>query len=63
MLFTLARAIESGADALPISNLEYPDPLVDGPGFCFGVWRWDGRIYNNLCNDSQMPGGCDHIND
>lgn len=53
----------ASADPMPDSNLGYPDLLVGGPGFCFGVWRWDGKTYNYLRDDPQMPGGCDHIND
>ena len=53
----------ASADPLPESNLGYPDLLVGGPGFCFPVWRWNGKEYIGLRNDPQMPGGCDHWND
>jgi hypothetical protein len=51
------------ADPMPESNLGYPDLLIGGPGFCFPVWRWNGKEYIGLRNDPQMPGGCDHWND
>ena len=25
----------------------YPDLSIGGPGFCFPVWRWNGREYDN----------------
>jgi len=53
----------ASADPLPESNLGYPDLLIGGPGFCFPVWRWNGKEYIGLRNDPQMPGGCDHLND
>jgi hypothetical protein len=53
----------SSADPLPVMNQGYPDLLIGGPGFCFPVWRWDGKAYIGLRNDPQMPGGCDHLND
>ena len=53
----------ASADPLPEVNLGYPDLLIGGPGFCFPVWRWDGKTYNYLRSEPQMPGGCDHIND
>lgn len=53
----------ASADPLPESNLGYPDLLIGGPGFCFPVWRWNGKEYIWLRSDPQMPGGCDHIND
>lgn len=53
----------ASADPMPDSNLGYPDLLIGGPGFCFPVWRWDGKEYIGLRNDPQMPGGCDHWND
>jgi hypothetical protein len=53
----------ASADPLPEMNLGYPDLLIGGPGFCFPVWRWNGKEYIGLRNDPQMPGGCDHIND
>ena len=53
----------ASADPLPESNQGYPDLLIGGPGFCFPVWRWNGKEYIGLRNDPQMPGGCDHVND
>jgi hypothetical protein len=37
---------------------EFPELLIGGPGFCFGVWRWDGRAYVHARNEPQEPGGC-----
>ncbi|MGE0030647.1 MAG: hypothetical protein AB7T20_05980 [Steroidobacteraceae bacterium] len=53
----------ASADPLPEKNQGYPDLLIGGPGFCFGVWRWNGSAYDHLRNDPQMPGGCDHLNE
>jgi hypothetical protein len=53
----------ASADPLPEKNLGYPDLLIGGPGFCFPVWRWNGKEYIGLRSDPQMPGGCDHLND
>lgn len=53
----------SSADPLPEKNQGYPDLLIGGPGFCFGVWRWNGATYEHLRNDPQMPGGCDRLNE
>jgi hypothetical protein len=53
----------ASADPLPQTNLSYPDLLIGGPGFCFPVWRWNGKEYIGLRSDPQMPGGCDHLND
>lgn len=52
----------ASAGPLPEKNEGYPDLLIGGPGFCFGVWRWNGAAYEHLRNDPQMPGGCDHLN-
>lgn len=53
----------ASADPLPERSEGYPDLLIGGPGFCFGVWRWNGASYEHLRNDPQMPGGCDHLNE
>lgn len=45
--------------ALDASNLGYRDLLIGGPGFCFPVWRWNGREYEFLRSEPQQPGGCD----
>jgi len=51
----------ASADPLPEKNQGYPDLLIGGPGFCFGVWRWNGSAYEYLRNEPQMPGGCDEV--
>ncbi len=53
----------ASADPLPATNQGYPDLLIGGPGFCFPVWRWNGKEYIGDHNEPQMPGGCDHMND
>jgi hypothetical protein len=50
-------------DTLPTRNLGYPDLLIGGPGFCFPVWRWNGREYDYLRQEPQSPDGCDHMNE
>jgi len=50
----------SSADPQPSSSLGYPDLLIGGPGFCFPVWRWNGKEYDYLKNEPQMAGGCDY---
>ncbi len=48
------------ADPLPKKNLGYPDLQIGGPGFCFPVWRWNGKEYAPDHNEPQEPGGCDN---
>ena len=50
----------ASADPQPTSNLGYPDLLIGLPGFCFPVWRWDGKEYQFLESVPQSPGGCDN---
>jgi len=38
----------------------FADLLVGGPGFCFGVWRWNGITYAHVRNEPQAPGGCEN---
>jgi hypothetical protein len=40
-------------------QLGFPDLEVRGMGFCAGVWRWDGKDYQHVCNRPDEPGGCD----
>lgn len=37
---------------LKTRNKGYPDIEIGGPGFCFPVWRWNGRQYalHKKCN-------------
>ncbi len=53
----------SSVEPLPEKNQGYPDLLAGGPGFCFGVWRWNGSTYEHFRNDPQSPGGCDQLNE
>jgi hypothetical protein len=48
------------AEVLPSRSRGFSDLLIGGPGFCFPVWRWDGREYAYLRSDPQAPGGCDN---
>lgn len=50
----------SSADPQSTGNLGYPDLLIGGPGFCFPLWRWNGREYDFLRNVPQSAGGCDY---
>jgi hypothetical protein len=38
----------------------FADLLVGGPGFCFGLWRWNGIAYAHVHNEPQAPRGCDN---
>jgi hypothetical protein len=35
----------AGYKLLSAKNQGYPDIEIGGPGFCFPVWRWNGRAY------------------
>lgn len=37
----------------------FVDVLVAGPGFCFPVWRWNGRAYDHFCNAGEGGANCD----
>jgi hypothetical protein len=39
----------------------WPDLRIGGPGFCFPIWRWNGKEYAFLRNEPQQPGGCDGV--
>lgn len=49
------------AETLASKSHGHPDLLIGGPGFCFAVWRWNGREYAHLRNEPQSPGGCDGV--
>jgi hypothetical protein len=34
-----------GYKLLSTKNKGYPDIEIGGPGFCFPVWRWNGKAY------------------
>ena len=36
----------------------WPDIEIGGPGFCHGVWHWDGTKYKYKCSHEEEPGGC-----
>ena len=49
----------ASADPQAEKSKGYPDLLIGGPGFCFPVWRWNGKAYDFHRNEAQAPGGCD----
>ena len=50
-----------GWKKLETSNQGFPDLQIGGPGFCEGVWRWDGTTYQHHRNEATEPGGCDEV--
>ncbi len=36
----------------------WPDIEIGGPGFCSGVWQWNGTKYEYKCSREATPGGC-----
>ncbi len=34
-----------GYEILKESNLGFPDIMITGRGFCFPIWRWNGKKY------------------
>jgi hypothetical protein len=48
----------SSYEKLSTSNKGFPDLTFGGPGFCHGVWRWDGNSYKYKCSMESSPGGC-----
>jgi hypothetical protein len=47
-----------GYGMLATRNLGFPDLEFYGPGFCRGVWRWNGSRYKYRCSREDKPGGC-----
>jgi hypothetical protein len=47
---------------LETKNKGFPDIELGGPGFCHGVWQWDGAKYVYKCSREEEPGGCDGKN-
>lgn len=39
-------------------NRGYPDIKLGGPGFCYGIWRWDGVRYDHFRNVPTAQDGC-----
>jgi hypothetical protein len=39
-------------------NQGYPDIKLQGPGFCFPVWRWNGAYYDHFKNVETAKNGC-----
>jgi len=36
----------------------WPDIEIGGPGFCHGVWQWEGTNYMYKCSHEEKPEGC-----
>jgi hypothetical protein len=51
----------ASADPKAEKSKGYPDLLIGGPGFCFPVWRWNGKAYDFYRSEAQEPGGCDGV--
>jgi len=45
-------------EILKTGNKGYPDIEIGGPGFCFPVWRWNGREYAHYKQVAKEKGGC-----
>jgi hypothetical protein len=43
---------------LATMNQGFPDLEFGGPGFCRGVWRWNGYKYEYKCSREEEQGGC-----
>ena len=50
----------ASADPMETKSQGYPDLLIGGPGFCFPVYRWNGKEYDLHRQEAQSPGGCDN---
>jgi hypothetical protein len=48
----------ASVDPKPEKSKGYPDLVIGGPGFCFPVWRWNGKAYDFHREEAQEPGGC-----
>ena len=51
----------AGYEVLNSTNAGMPDLKFGGPGFCRGVWRWNGSEYVHFKNEPDEPGGCDAV--
>lgn len=49
-------------DVLESTQTEFPDLRFAGPGFCYGIWHWNGSTYEHLRNEPEQPGWCDFYN-
>ena len=45
-------------EILTTYNRGYPDIQVGGPGFCLGIWRWNGARYDHFKNVPITKNGC-----
>lgn len=50
-----------GYEMLATGSKAFPDLRFGGPGFCHGVWRWDGTAYQHLRDEPETAGGCDAV--
>ncbi|HEX6751421.1 MAG TPA: hypothetical protein VF092_29285 [Longimicrobium sp.] len=49
-----------GLYPLPSRALGFVDVMAGGPGFCHGIWRWNGRGYALLCIAGEGGQRCDN---
>lgn len=47
-----------GYEKLASRSKGFPDLLITGPGFCYGLWQWTGTRYEYKCSREGEPGGC-----
>ena len=51
----------ASADPKAEKSKGYPDLLIGGPGFCFPVWRWNGKAFDFYRSEAQAPSGCEGV--
>lgn len=45
-------------ELLTTEHRGYPDIQLGGPGFCFGLWRWNGEHYDHFRNVPTAKNSC-----
>jgi len=48
-------------EKLKSSSHGFSNLQLGGPGFCRGIWSFDGQQYSHFCNIEDIKGGCDLI--
>ncbi len=51
----------SDYEILDAKSGAFPELKFGGPGFCNGVWGWNGNKYVFVRNEASIPGGCDAV--
>lgn len=46
------------AKMIETQSMGFRDIEIGGPGFCFGVWRWNGNKYEYRCSREYQRGAC-----